>query len=208
MKMGTPELRGLALCALVLSLAPLGAEDAGEKNTDKPAAPAPSEPAKAHAFTLAQPADGPQDGPQDGSRLARELVRTFMTDEAYAKRVDEVKARYARWHAEHKLEMDRFLNDRLPGLALAAFGAKVEHLQEGALWLSFYHEFHQPTHSLATSFITDNHASLARLFADFTWAKASQYVKDRQWAKDKKTERDEEKKKKETAKKSDQEREK
>ena len=56
--------------------------------------------------------------------------------------------------------------------------------QNGFVWLAYYKEFNQQVPTVVATVMRDHHASLLRLFKDFTWEKASQYVKNKEWRKD------------------------
>lgn len=122
--------------------------------------------------------------PNDAGRVARELVRTFMTDEAFEAKAGAMRKKYENWREENRGDMDRYLNDRIASVALAASGGKLEKLKEGAIFLAYYHEFKQPLPSMVADFVKDYRHSLNKLFAAFTWDAAVAYTKAKQWRRD------------------------
>jgi len=122
--------------------------------------------------------------PNDAARVARELVRTFMTDEVFKAKAGALRKKYENWHEENPEDMDRYLNDRIAPVALAASGGQLEKLKEGAVFLAYYHEFKQPLPAMVVDFVKDYRHSLNKLFAAFTWEAAVAYTKAKQWRRD------------------------
>lgn len=134
----------------------------------------------AHA---AVPGD-PVQSPLDGGALARELLRTFMTDAQFEAEAAKVHARFKDWEKETQCNLDQYLNDRLVGIALSAAGGEVERIQKGFVWLAYYKHFNQQMHPVVEKFLIEHRNSMSRLLTDFTWEKASAYVMSKNWRQD------------------------
>ncbi|MCW8129002.1 MAG: hypothetical protein KIS92_01330 [Planctomycetota bacterium] len=147
--------------------------------TSAACAEAPAETEKPAAFELKTV----QNDPNDAARVAREAVRTFLSEADYQARAKKLKEKFEAWREESHDDMARYLNDRLVGVALAAASGKPDRLKEGAVFLSFYHEFKQPLPAVVTDFVRDHHASLQHLFQAFTWEAAGAYVRAKPWRK-------------------------
>lgn len=188
------RLAGLA----ALSLAPLplrsaetpSADTPGNGSGDKPKQADPSA-EKVWSFKL----KSVKEDPNDAARVAREAVATFMGDAEFKAKAAELRKKYERWKEEYREDMDRYLNDRIIPVALAATSGKADKLKEGALFLAYYYEFRQPVPSLVSDFVKDNLDSLNRIFGAFTWERGAAYVKAKQWRKDLDEKRKEEAKK-------------
>jgi hypothetical protein len=122
--------------------------------------------------------------PADGPEIAYRLTRTFMTDEQWKQYVSEFRRKFRNWEADTGGDMGRFLNDRLIIVALSAAGGEVDAIQRGMAYLALYREFNQIPPSIVTKFLTEHKDSAGRLLKDFTWGRASEYVKNRRWRED------------------------
>jgi hypothetical protein len=122
--------------------------------------------------------------PADGPEIACRLTRTFMTEEQWKQYVAEFQRKFKNWEADTGGDMGRFLNDRLIIVALSAAGGEVDAIQHGMAYLALYREFNQAAHPAVTKFLTEHKDSAGRLLQDFTWDKASDYVKNRRWRED------------------------
>lgn len=120
----------------------------------------------------------------DGSRIAQVLAETFLTQDQWQQEVKKIRARFEDWERDTQGDMGRYLNDRLIIVALSAANGKVEKIQRGILWLAFYKEFEQEQPGIVAKFMREHQGSLSRLFTDFTWEKASLYIKNKEWRKD------------------------
>ncbi|HEY3323138.1 MAG TPA: hypothetical protein VGP72_21980 [Planctomycetota bacterium] len=120
----------------------------------------------------------------DALAIAQCLVDTFLSKDQLQAEVKKLRSRFEDWEKDTGGDMTRYLNDRLVIVALGAANGKVEKIQRGILWLAFYKQFNQDSPGIVEKFIREHHNSLERLFTDFTWEKASAYVKNKEWRKD------------------------
>ena len=124
----------------------------------------------------------------DTSRIAYDLARSFLSEEQWKARVAEMRRKFTDWEKDNEGDIGTYLNYQLPAIAFSASGGKIERLKDGAAFVALYFEFKQPVPQGVTAFARNNLASLNALFADFTWEKAADYVKNRQWQKDRESE--------------------
>ena len=132
----------------------------------------------------------------DASALSYDLVRSFMTEKQWEEQVSELRERFEDWERNNEGDIGRYLNDRFIMVALGAVGGEVEKIKRGIIWLAFYKEFNQQVPRVVSNAVLRHRESLTRLFKDFSWEKASQYVKNKEWRNDNKkaeTARDENK---------------
>ena len=122
-------------------------------------------------------------GPASGPALSREMVRTFLTDEAWKKEVERLKGQYKEWSKEHDSDMGTYLNDRFLMTALAAGGGNLERIRRAIIWLAFYHEFSQAAPLIASKFLEKYKESVKGVFKAFTWERVAQYVVSKEWRK-------------------------
>jgi hypothetical protein len=120
---------------------------------------------------------------KDGSSVARELVRTFLTDAQWQDKVVAVRKRFKEWEVEHQEDAGSFLNNQFSAVVLAASGGNIEHLKDAAVWMAMYQEFEEPLPSYVSDFLERNGSSINALFANFSWKNASVYVKTKGWQK-------------------------
>ena len=120
----------------------------------------------------------------DGPNLAYAMMRTFMTEEEWQKRVAKCKSRYETWNADNGGDMGQFLNDRLIIVALGAAGGDIEKIQNGIAYLALYREFRQVPPGRVMKFLREHKESVTELLDGFTWQAASEYVKDKKWRED------------------------
>ena len=120
----------------------------------------------------------------DGSRMAKALADTFLTEDQWKVEVKKLRDKFEDWERDTQGDMSRYLNDRLIIVALSAANGKVEKIQRGILWLAFYKEFEQEQPGIVAKFVREHQGSLSKLFTDFTWDKASLYIKNKEWRKD------------------------
>jgi len=120
----------------------------------------------------------------DGAKMAKALADTFLTEDQWKQEVKKIREKYEDWERDTQGDMSRYLNDRLIIVALGASNGKVDKIQRGILWLAFYQEFEQEQPGIVAKFVREHQGSLSKLFTDFTWEKASQYIKNKEWRKD------------------------
>jgi hypothetical protein len=120
----------------------------------------------------------------DGAKMAKALADTFLNDDQWKQEVKKLREKYQDWERDTQGDMSRYLNDRLIVVALSAANGKVDKIQRGILWLAFYQEFEQEQPGIVAKFVREHQGSLSKLFTDFTWEKASQYIKNKEWRKD------------------------
>jgi hypothetical protein len=145
--------------------------------TTEAAAPAATESAKiAPAQTLL--VEG-----KDAPTIARELVRTFMTDAEFTEELTKVRSRIEDFEKEVGGEPGRFLNDRLVIHGLNASNGKIEKVQKGIVWLAFYKELRLNPPQAVENFMKVNRDALIALFGDFSWEKAGAFIRNREWKK-------------------------
>lgn len=125
-----------------------------------------------------------KDGADDAPAMAYALKDTFMTEAEWDHEVKALWSRFQDWEKQSDGDINQYLNDRLIIVAMAAAGGKIEKVKKGIAWLAFYKEFNAEPPSFVTKFFREHRPSLTRLFTDFTWEKASQYVKNKEWRKD------------------------
>ncbi|MCZ7647617.1 MAG: hypothetical protein M5U26_20560 [Planctomycetota bacterium] len=127
--------------------------------------------------------------PQDAARVAKDLSIRRLGEGPWADALIAMRKKYDNWaegrrHEGRDDDIGRYLNDQLVILAFRALGGRVEALQEGALWLSFYPSCRQPLPELVTDFLKRHQDSVNGVLGAFDWEKASAYVKAKQWKKD------------------------
>jgi hypothetical protein len=125
------------------------------------------------------------DDPLDPSTVAYDLTMTWMKGDEWHQKVSALKAKYQDWENTNGGDIGQYLNDRLVMVAMGAANGKIDSLKNGFIWLAYYKEFNQQVPSLVSTIMRDHKSSLMRLFKDFTWEKASQYVKNKEWRSDK-----------------------
>jgi hypothetical protein len=125
-----------------------------------------------------------KEGSVDGPTMARELIRTFLSETEWQKEVKEIKGKFQDWEKQSEGDMGQYLNDRFILMGLAAAGGKVDKIKKGMIWLAFYKEFNQPPPSMVVKFLNEHQGSLTRLFTEFRWEKASTYIKNKEWRAD------------------------
>lgn len=120
----------------------------------------------------------------DGPRIASELTGTFLTPPAWQAYVARFLKKFENWHQDTTEDIGRYLNDRLVIVALDAIGGEAPKIQGAVAYLALYREFHQPVPSLVQDFLREHPGSMGRLLRDFTWEKASDFVKNRRYRED------------------------
>lgn len=125
-----------------------------------------------------------KDAVLDGPTLAYELVRTFMSEEDWKKEVAKIRSKYEDWERDSRGDMGQYLNDRLIMVAMSAAGGDVEKVQRGMVWLAFYKEFNQASHPQVQRFLREHRGTTLRLLMNFSWERASQYIKTKEWRED------------------------
>ncbi|MCK6474721.1 MAG: hypothetical protein L6R28_23620 [Planctomycetes bacterium] len=146
----------------------------------------------AHAATETNKADGAklplprtiEWQSRSGSSIAYDMVRTFLTEEEFQSEVSTLFSKFKDWESDTHGDIDRYLNDRLVIVGLSAAGGDQESIQKGILWLAYYRAFRQGDPSMVRKFLEEHQGSLSRLLKDFTWEKASDYVKNKRWRED------------------------
>lgn len=121
---------------------------------------------------------------RSGSSIAYDMVRTYLTEEEFQSEVSTLFSKFKDWEADTHGDIDRYLNDRLVIVGLSAAGGEQEAIQKGILWLAYYRAFRQGDPSMVRKFLEEHQGSLSRLLKDFTWEKASDYVKNKRWRED------------------------
>jgi len=117
----------------------------------------------------------------DASTLSYDLARSFLTQKEWDEQVSQLRKRYRDWEQDNEGDMGRYLNDRFIMVALGAVSGEVEKIKRGIIWLAFYKEFNQQVPSIVSVATIRHKDSLTRLFTDFSWDKASRYVKNKEW---------------------------
>jgi hypothetical protein len=120
----------------------------------------------------------------DGPNLAYSMMRTFLTDQEWQQRVADCRKRFETWEHDNHGDMGQFLNDRLIIVALSAAGGDVKEVQRGVAYLALYKEFQQIPPGLVLNFLREHKESVTELISNFTWDKASEYVKAKRWRED------------------------
>jgi hypothetical protein len=120
----------------------------------------------------------------DGPRIAYTLSRTVLSQQQWEQRVEDFLGKYQTWEKDTGGDMGRYLNDRLIIVALSAAGGEIEKIQGGMAFLALYWQFGQQAPSVVTKFLAEHRNSASRLLKDFTWEKASDYVKNKRWRED------------------------
>jgi hypothetical protein len=124
------------------------------------------------------------DDPFDASSVAYDLTMTWMKTDEWQQKVTAFKAKFQDWENTNGGDIGQYLNDRLILVAMGCANGRIDSLKNGFVWLAYYKEFNQQLPSIVSNVMKEHHASLTRLFKDFTWEKASQYVKNKEWRKD------------------------
>jgi hypothetical protein len=120
----------------------------------------------------------------DASSMSYELTRSFMTKEQWDEQVAAFRKKFEDWEKDNEGDVGRYLNDRFLLVALGAISGEVEKIKRALVWLALYKEFNQQVPGVVTVAVTKHRESLTRLFRDFTWDKASLYIKNKEWRKD------------------------
>lgn len=135
-----------------------------------------SEPVKLVSFSEAENVDA--------SSMSYELTRSFMTKEQWAEQVAAFRKKFEDWEKDNEGDVGRYLNDRFLMVALGAVSGEVEKIKRALVWLALYKEFNQQVPGVVTTAMTRHRESLGRLLKDFSWDKASLYIKNKEWRKD------------------------
>ena len=122
--------------------------------------------------------------PFDASSVAYDLTMTWMKSEEWQKKVAALRTLFKDWEKINGGDMGQYLNDRFVIVALSAGSGKVDSLKNGFVWLAYYKEFNQKVPSVVSKVLRDHKSSLELLFKDFTWERASQYVRNKEWRRD------------------------
>lgn len=125
-----------------------------------------------------------KDAVLDGPTLAYELVHTFMSEDEWKKEVAKIRSKFEDWERDSRGDMGQYLNDRLIMVAMSAAGGEAEKIQRGMVWLAFYKEFNQPAHPQVQKFLREHRGTTLRLLMNFSWERASQYIKTKEWRED------------------------
>ena len=124
------------------------------------------------------------DDPLDPSGVAYDLTMSWMKTDEWQQKVAALKAKFQDWESTNGGDIGQYLNDRLVLVAMGCANGRIESIKNGFVWLAYYKEFNQQVPTVVATVMRDHHSSLMRLFKDFTWEKASQYVKNKEWRKD------------------------
>jgi hypothetical protein len=120
----------------------------------------------------------------DGPGVGYQLVRTFLNEEQWQEMVSALRQKFSDWEKENEGDIGRYLNDRFIIVALGAVSGDIEKIKKGIIWLAYYKEFGQQAPGVVKFALTRHRDSLSRLFDDFSWEKAAQYIKNKEWRKD------------------------
>lgn len=121
------------------------------------------------------------EGSDDICAVAFCLKDTYMTPDQWRRAVADLEAKYRDWEHDTGGGLGRYLNDRLVTLGLAAVGGKIESIQRIVTWMAFYEHFNQVPPRIVTKLLREHRHSLLLLLTDFTWEKASIYIREKQW---------------------------
>ena len=124
------------------------------------------------------------DEPLDASGVAYDLTMTWMKSDEWQQKVATLKSKFQDWESTNGGDIGQYLNDRLILVAMGCANGRIDSIKNGFVWLAYYKEFNQQVPTVVATVMRDHRASLLRLFKDFTWEKASQYVKNKEWRKD------------------------
>jgi hypothetical protein len=122
--------------------------------------------------------------PTDGPTLAYQLMRSFLTDEQWAEQVSALQQKFSAWEKENDGDIGRYLNDRFLIVAMGASSGEEEKMKRSVVFLAFYKEFNQIPPTAVANALKKHKGSLSELFTEFTWDKATQYIKNKEWRKD------------------------
>jgi len=125
-----------------------------------------------------------EDGSMDAPAIAAALKDAFMGRKEWDKEVRQFWSRFKDWESDTGGNLGNYLNDRMIIVGLSAAGGKSDKAKKALVWLALYKEFDEEAPSYVTNFLRQNRDSLLGLFTDFSWEKASAYIKNRQWKKD------------------------
>ena len=122
--------------------------------------------------------------PIDACDVAYDLTMSWVKPDEWKAKVKSIKSKFEDWEAQNEGDMCRYLNDRLISVAMGCAGGKVEELKNGFAFLALYKEFNIQAPLMIEKIFREHHQSLLRLFAEFTWQRASEYVINKEWLKD------------------------
>lgn len=122
--------------------------------------------------------------PIDPTEVAYDLTMSWLKPDEWKAKVKSIKSKFDDWESSNDGDIARYLNDRLICVAMSCAGGKVESLKNGFAYLALYKEFNQQAPSLIAKIFREHRESLLKLFAEFTWERASDYVKNKEWRKD------------------------
>lgn len=120
----------------------------------------------------------------DSPSVAHALALTFIQPKELQAEVAKIRSRLE--DAERDGgdgDPERYLNDRLLGHGMSALGGKEDRLKRAIVWVALYKEFDCTPPDYVANFIRANRDSLLNLLQDFSWPRASQYVRNREWRK-------------------------
>ena len=137
---------------------------------------------------------------KDGPGLAHALARCVFTDAQLQDKAKEYLSRMDDWEKDTGGSKEDFLGARLVSVALSASGGDQEKIQKAIQFLAMYKELGLDEPQMVTTFMKEHQSSLTRLLNDFTWVKASDYVKSKRWREDIAEKRKKEKEAEERAK--------
>jgi len=120
----------------------------------------------------------------DASAIAYDLARSFLTEDEWRQHVHALRGKFEDWEETNGGDMGRYLNDRIVIVALSAVGGEAEKIKKGIIWLAFYKEFNQQPPNLVLKAFREHKNSLTQLFQNFSWERASQYIKKKEWRTD------------------------
>jgi len=124
------------------------------------------------------------DEPLDASDVAYEVTMSWVKRDEWQAKVKSVRGKFEDWEAYNDGDIGRYLNDRMICVAMGCAGGKIESLKNAFAFLALYKEFNQQVPSLVEKIFREHRESLLKLFGEFTWERASEYIKNKEWRKD------------------------
>ena len=121
---------------------------------------------------------------QDGGGLAHALARCVYTESQLQDKAKDYLSKMEDWANDTGGSKEDFLGARLVGIALSAAGGEPEKIQKALQFLAMYREMGLDEPQMVVTFMKEHQGSLNRLLTDFSWAKASEYVKSKRWRED------------------------
>jgi hypothetical protein len=121
---------------------------------------------------------------RDGAGLAHALARCVYTEQQLQEKAKDYLSKMEDWANDTGGSKEDYLGARLVGIALSAAGGEPEKIQKAIQFLAMYRELGLDEPQVVVTFMKEHQGSLNRLLTDFSWAKASEYVKSKRWRED------------------------